>query len=39
MNEINIKKLKEAVNQIVEVILDDDIKKGRNLLELCKNMK
>ena len=36
MNEIDIKKLKEAINQIVEGILDADIKKGRNLLELCK---
>ena len=36
MNEIDIKKLKEAINKIVEGILDADIKKGRNLLELCK---
>ena len=36
MNEIDIKKLKEAINQIVEGILEADIKKGRNLLELCK---
>ena len=35
MNELDIKELKEAIGQVIDIMLNDDIKKGRNLLQLC----
>lgn len=35
MDEINIKKLKEILNQIADIVLDEYIRKGHKLLQLC----
>ncbi len=35
MDEINIGNLKKLVNKIIDIVLDEDLKEGHKLLQLC----